>query len=89
VVYSVATSSQLNPSPRTAIELNKREIVTEHTSIEDVGSALNDPLGDGSLTFVALGLDELKQGRYEMSVSSNGTAEELSVVDYTGEELYV
>ena len=79
----------LEPPTKRTIELTERETVTEPSNIGDADSTLNDPLGDGSLTFVALGLDELKQGRYEMSVSFNGSVEELSIVDYTGEELYL
>ena len=36
--------------------------------------------------FVAVSLDELQQGKYELTVIFNGTVDLLSVVDYTGEE---
>jgi hypothetical protein len=52
----------------------------------EADSMLKDPLGDGSFTFVALRLDELKQGQYEIYVRFNGTASRLSVVDNSGEE---
>ena len=56
------------------------------TAIEGTSSEFASPLADGSLTFVAVSLDELQRGKYELTVTFNGTVELLSVVDYTGEE---
>jgi hypothetical protein len=76
----------LDPPTRRDLAYTKREVITGPVGINETDSTLRDPQGDGSFTFMALGLDELNQGRYELSVEFSGTADRISVIDNSGEE---
>ena len=75
-----------DPLKKREVDHKKREETVQTTAIEGTSSEFASPLADGSFMFVAVSLDELQQGKYELTVIFNGTVDLLSVVDYTGEE---
>ena len=54
--------------------------------LSEANSTLRDPYGDGSLTYIALPLGELADGRYDVNVKFAGNVEKIAVVNDAGDE---
>lgn len=72
-------------------DTKKRDVATVPVAISGSDATLWDPAGDRSFTFVAVDLDYLQMGDYDLEVSFKGTAERIAVIDNGGAEyaLYV
>jgi hypothetical protein len=62
-------------------EFQRREEIVMSGS----NATLRDPMGDGSLTYVALTMEELDDGHYDMTVSFDGAVHNVTVMDKYGE----
>ncbi|KAF1977883.1 hypothetical protein BU23DRAFT_452038, partial [Bimuria novae-zelandiae CBS 107.79] len=76
----------LDPPEKRQLDFSTRAIATEKVDINGTDPSWKDLQGNGTDTFLALGLDQLLQGRYEVSVMFDGTVTRLSVADNSGEE---
>jgi hypothetical protein len=64
----------------------KRDVATVPMAISGSDVTLWDPAGGRSFTFVAVDLDYLEMGDYDLEVTFNGTAERIAVIDDGGAE---
>jgi len=62
---------------------------SETLSLQASNATLRDPMGDGSLTYVALTTDELEDGHYDFTVSFDGPIHNVTVLDKYGESYAV
>jgi hypothetical protein len=59
---------------------------TARIDLTGANNTLRDPYGDGSLTYVGLGLGELPFGKYDIAISADGPIDSAVVVNNAGDE---
>ncbi|PLN79982.1 hypothetical protein BDW42DRAFT_201424 [Aspergillus taichungensis] len=64
----------------------RRDDATQTVGIADEDVTFRDPNDDGSLTYVAVGLGDLKVGHYEIDAKFNGSVREAVVLNQYGDE---
>lgn len=65
--------------------LMPRQEGTNKLTISSANATLRDPMGDGSLTYVAVDLGELQDGHYDLNVALDGPVTNVTVLEADGE----
>ncbi|KAI9369635.1 hypothetical protein BJX61DRAFT_518755 [Aspergillus egyptiacus] len=65
--------------------LMPRQEETNTLTISSANATLRDPLGDGSLTYVAVDLGELPDGHYDLDVALDGPVTNVTVLEADGD----